>query len=88
MSNIQFTHYALIQVGHAIYGVGETEDDARDDARQWLDDADDADLDEPVRTDGSICCVPCSQALYLHVKEFGTCTFEQSSAGVFLPSEE
>lgn len=88
MSNIEFTHYALIQVGHAIFGVGETEDDARDNAREWLDSHDAADLDEPANVDGSICCVPCTKALYDRVMENGTCTFGQSRNGVFLPSEE
>jgi len=29
--------YKLIQIGHALFGTGDTPEDARDDAREWLD---------------------------------------------------
>jgi len=37
----------LIQLGHATFGEGETPEDARDDARQWLETPTDAD-DVPI----------------------------------------
>lgn len=35
--------YKLIQIGYATFGTGETADDARNDAREWLDSPSDAD---------------------------------------------
>lgn len=34
---IEFTHFAMIQYGHAILGVGDTVNAARRDAEEWTD---------------------------------------------------
>lgn len=68
--------YAVIQLGYAVYGVGETEEAAEQDARQWLDDGLDDDLEiggPPNRSsvEGDICLVECTQALMLKVQTDG-----------------
>lgn len=87
--------FALIQSGYAIFGVGETVEDARADAAQWLDGGTDAASEAAVerglhgkfREDGALVIVPCSNALAAHVREHGTTTYSECDGKICLPAE-
>lgn len=81
-----FDHYAVIQNGYAIFGVGETEEEAREDAAQWLDDSKES-LKQESGIDGGICCVNCTKSLHDAVKENGTLTWADHNDGICLPKE-
>lgn len=69
---LQFDCNAIIQRGYAIFGVGETEDDALEDAEQWLD----KDSDRSYGTNhGDLASVPCTRALMERVLAEGTLTW-------------
>jgi hypothetical protein len=96
-SPLEFTHCALIQNGYAVYGVGETEEECRDDASKWLEGgkaaADHVDAFASMsamryRTEhGGLAIVPCTAAFHDYVRQHGTTTWEESDDGICLPSE-
>ena len=91
------TYYALIQIGHCIMGVGASEQDARDDAAQWMDGGEEeAEKVENFSStqamrhscnDGDLAIVPCTLALFEKVQTSGTCTFEEKDGVICLPEE-
>ena len=85
------THHAVIQIGHAIFGVGETEADAIEDAREWVDDGDnleDALAVPHAAVVGDMIVVECSKALHDKVKADGTVLYEELGRdAICLPSE-
>lgn len=89
--------YALIQVGHTIFGIGDTITAARADAMQWLD-GDQTDVSAvpafkslsamfAQTVHGELAIVPCSPALAAHVADYGTVTYDDSGEVLRLPSE-
>lgn len=85
-----YTHYALLQIGGPIYGVGTTEADARDDAIEWLDPQDpDAaqralyypDLSACAQAvDGDLVVTRITRALYDRVRHEGTTAYRPDPA--------
>ena len=67
-AQLKFDCSALIQRGYVIFGVGETDDDARQEAEQWLDA--DSSRDEG-DNNGDLAVVPCTRALMEAVQKFG-----------------
>lgn len=65
---IDFDCSALIQRGYAIFGVGETEDEAREEANEWLDP--DSDRSEGTNY-GDLAMVPCTRKLMEEVRASG-----------------
>ena len=66
--------YAVIQLGYAIFGTGQTEAEALADARQWVDNPATLDTDiVPVAQamDGDLVCIECTQKLHDLVQEHG-----------------
>lgn len=85
---MDFPCFALIQRGYVIYGVGDTESAAREDAEQWLDDSD--------RTEGGnhgdLAVVLCSKKLADTVRESGgdvvwVAPLGRDDDGICLPEE-
>ena len=73
------TYYAIYKSGYAIFGIGETPDEATTDASAWLDDP-----EEPLEivteygttgalgeTNGTLYLRPCTQRLYEEVQREG-----------------
>lgn len=67
------TYYAVVQLGHAIFGTGATPEAALADAQQWTD--------EPItltprheRVDGSMVLARCTARLHQYVQMHGTPT--------------
>lgn len=94
---IEFTHYALIQTGHCVFGVGVTEDEARESAAEWLDGGEDEANRVPEfdgmpalrrsTVDGDLAIVPCTEEFAVHVEAHGTTTWAETDDGICLPSE-
>lgn len=88
---MKFSHYAVIQTGYCIFGTGVTEDDALENAREWVDDAENLEsqiVDNYQAVDGDLIVVECTEALHDLVQESGTCTFENvSKTEICLPEE-
>lgn len=92
---MQFTHFALIQTGQCVFGVGETAEAARADAVEWVDGGDISNV--PVfrnlgalRTQtvvGDLAIVPCTAAFAARVRENGTQVWDETNEGICLPSE-
>jgi len=86
--------YALIQRGYAIFGVGETPDEARADAAQWLDGDDErglsghdvamavAESGNIGGVDGELVVLQCTAALIEYVREHGTTTYHFTDDGI------
>lgn len=86
----ELTHYAVVQIGYAIFGVGETPDEAQDDAREWLDDPCD-DMDEDSQIIGNLATVECTKKLHDYVVKNGTTTWScidgNELNGICMPDE-
>lgn len=68
--------YAVYQIGHAIFGVGDTPDAARSDAAQWMDGGEEAARAVPMYrrrqfVSGDVVVMPCSHRLALQVEAQG-----------------
>lgn len=68
-----YTHYALIQVGHGVYGVGRTPAEARNEAREVLDPPEKADETVPLSSAiaGDLAIVHCTAELAERVRSRG-----------------
>lgn len=86
---ITTTGFAIVQYGFAIYGVGQTESAAWEDAAEWLDDdtlGEDT-TDQP-RVHGEIYCLPATAALIEAVNTLGgDVSFEVEWPNVLLADE-
>jgi len=79
------TYYALYQSGHVVYGVGSSEAEARENAREWLDVPEDADSAELLtgnhgETEGDLYVRRCTDRLYQAVLD-GDMLFQVDSEG-------
>jgi len=79
--------YAVLQIGHAVYGVGETPDDAVRDAAEWLEQPwEVVPLREAVY--GDLVIVPCSERFAARYEECGgDFRFEIVDGEAYLPDE-
>lgn len=90
----EFTHHALIQYGYVAFGIGETAEDAREDARQWLGLPSEADEAEVTSlhsnlTDGALYIVPCTRAFAEKVrKDGGDLVMRDLGGGIGLREED
>lgn len=75
------TYYAVYQAGAAIFGVGKTEDEAWEDAKEWVDESD-------PNWKASMTIKPCTEKLYNYVMEFGTPDVWDEDDGVLMTLEE
>ena len=68
-----YTHYALIQIGHVVLGVGKTPAEARNDARHVLETPDKADETVPLNSAvaGDLAIVHCTGELAARVRSGG-----------------
>lgn len=96
MKNPEYTHYALIQSGYAVFGTGPTEPDAREDAAQWLDGGEEDANAAPCGNEslshgvnhGDLVVVRCTKALHDEVQANGRgCVWDDTSEGICLPEE-
>ena len=62
--------YAVIQLGAAIFGIGETDQEALADAAQWLDDGFEI-VDSCNAKEGELICEPCTERLADAVEQVG-----------------
>ena len=76
------SYYAVMQLGYVIYGVGETPDQAIEDAMEWADDIDITPFHEAAH--GDMVVVEITAALYNAVNEIGgDICFERVSHPMF-----
>lgn len=70
---ISETYKAVYQYGYAIFGIGKTEEEAIEDAKQYADDTEDwwSDIGYGSRNDGDMILIDISKALYDKVAEYG-----------------
>jgi hypothetical protein len=68
-----YTHYALIRIGHAVLGVGKTVAEARNDAHQALDSPEKAEETVPLNSAvaGDLAIVHCTSELAVEVRSHG-----------------
>ncbi len=95
---MEFTHSALVQLGHVVFGVGSTEQEAREDAAEWLE-ADEEYTGEKIvdavpcyvrgnHAEGDLVVICCTAALVESVLAHGgNLVWETLPGGICLPSE-
>jgi len=69
-------YWCVIQSGYALYGVGKTKLSAVHDANEWLEEktsVQEAGGGNP-RINGSLCLLPCSEAVYDYIQNGGDST--------------
>lgn len=76
---MKYNHFCVIQKGYAIFGIGDTEEKAMDDAKHWLGN-DDKDLlwdclpSYPAANIGELTILPCTDELYGFIQDGGDLT--------------
>jgi hypothetical protein len=80
------TYSAVYQYGYAIFGVGKTDEEAIEDAKQY---ADEFEIKEGQPNSGDMILIKISEALYNKVNEIGgDIAIEEGERGVYYLPEE
>lgn len=71
---MKFYSFCVIQKGYAIFGIGDTEEEAIKDAKVWLE-RDEEDLKDlpsyPVANIGELTIIPCTDELFGFIQDGG-----------------
>lgn len=85
-------YYAVIQLGHAIFGVGDSKKSAIEEAKYWVDEPETLEDDiapSADAVDGDLIIAECSQSLHDAVNQQGGDVLFEERDGVYqLASEE
>jgi len=85
-------YYAVIQLGYAVFGVGDSKEAALEAAKEWVDEPDSVENDIVPSADavnGDLIVAECSQALHdVVTKQGGDVMFEEHDGVYQLASEE
>ena len=82
----------VYQIGYAIFGAGDTYNEAITNAIEWIEDAKSAQDVEKIclnpESDGDMAIANATPALVKYVQENGTCDFDEMEDGIICLPEE